>query len=183
MSTAETLPTKQKHLIGIGAAIAAGCQPCTASFAAAAREAGACERGVRLAIESGLAGRTAATESMANFANETFARPEIDAASRAEKAVLLALIGVSAAVASNTASLIRTRVDAARALGATDDQIRVAAQIARTARRGAEQAVESALSAVLGEPMPSACCAEPCKEGHAVAPPAAAEGRCGCASY
>ncbi len=122
MSTAETLPTKQKHLIGIGAAIAAGCQPCTAEFASAAREAGACERGARLAIESGLAGREAATESMSTFAKATFAQPEIDASFRAERAALVALVGVAAAVASNTASLVSVRVEAARALGATDDQ-------------------------------------------------------------
>lgn len=177
MSTAETLPTKQKHLIGIGAAIAAGCQPCTAEFASAAREAGACERGARLAIESGLAGREAATESMSTFAKATFAQPEIDASFRAERAALVALVGVAAAVASNTASLVSVRVEAARALGATDDQIRLAAQIARIARRGAEQATESALGAALGDTA-SGCCSDGRAGGHRGAQPGLAGGCC-----
>jgi alkylhydroperoxidase/carboxymuconolactone decarboxylase family protein YurZ/uncharacterized metal-binding protein len=164
MKAVETLPTKQKHLIGIGAAIAAGCQPCTASFVKAAQAAGACERGVRFAIEGGLSARDSATAVMSGFANETFAHPEIDAAFRAERALLHALIGVAAAVAGNAAPSVKTRVDAARTLGATDDQIRTAAQIARTARRGAETETESALSTALGDAPQPPCCADGCAD-------------------
>lgn len=160
MSSVETLSAKQKHLIGIGAAISAGCEPCTRSFVVAAREAGACERGVRFAIESGLEARTSATTVMTAFADSTFARPELDAAFRQERSLLDGLIGVAAAIASNAAPVIESRVAGARALGATHEQLRLAAQIGRTAKRGAESEVEAAFAALLdGRSDMSRCCA------------------------
>ena len=155
MTAVEILLTKQKDLIGVGASIAAGCQPCTLSFAAAAREAGACGRGIRLAVESGLAGRESATAGMSAFASTELANPELDAAFRAERVLLDALIRVAAAIAGNMASLVTSEVEHARALGASDDQIRVAADIARTARHGSERETENALRGMLegtGEP-------------------------------
>src|SRR5512145_3269634 len=127
MSAVESLPTKQKHLIGVGAAVAAGCHPCTTSYVAAAREAGACERGVRFALENGFVGRVDATGATEAFANSAFARPELDASFREERALLGALIRVAAAIAGNSAPLVLPRIEAARALGATNDQIRIAA--------------------------------------------------------
>jgi RNA polymerase sigma-70 factor (ECF subfamily) len=150
----ETLPTKQKHLIGIGAAIAAGCQPCTTSFVAAAREAGACDRGVRLALTTGQRGRAAANAEMATFADHTFPNPAVDEAFRAERAQLLSLMEIAAAMAGNAATLLAPRIAAARKLGATDAQIHLASQIGLTARRGAEQATEEALAQALGQAVP-----------------------------
>lgn len=150
-NTQETLPSKTKHLIGVGAAIASGCRPCTLSYVAAAQAAGACERGLWLALEAGLAEREAASNAIAAFASESFQKPELDASFRSERAQLVALIAVSAAIASNAAPLIAPRVAAARACGVTDAQIHAAVQIARTAKRGAERATEAALSAVVSD--------------------------------
>jgi RNA polymerase sigma-70 factor, ECF subfamily len=175
--TTETLPTKQKHLIGVGAAVAAGCQPCTSSFVTAAHSAGACERGVRLSIEAGLASRTETAGSMAAFVDGTFAKPQIDAAFRAERRQLEALIGVAAAIAGNAASVLEERVRKARELKATDEQIRLAGQIGVTARRGAEKEADAALAKALGEDIAAKpCCptdSSPAKSG---ASP------CGCSS-
>jgi RNA polymerase sigma factor (sigma-70 family) len=189
----ETLPTKQKNLIGVGAAIAAGCQPCTSAFVAGARDAGACERGVRFALEIGLRGREAATTAMTSFADATFAHPEIDAAFRAERAHLEALTALAAAMASNTAALVTTRVQAARAQGATDEQIRLAASIGQQARRGAEKASDAALAEALGGPAQAGCCAESptecaskepstcgCTESATTVPSSARDSGCGC---
>lgn len=179
MSAVETLPTKQKHLIGIGAAIAAGCEPCTRSFAAAAREAGACERGVRFALENGLAGRDAANAAINTFADNSFARPELEAADREKRALLGALIRVAAAMACNAASELKPCVAAARSLGATDDQLRVAAQLGRTAKRGAEGEVEAAFGNLVNgtdEVAIATCCAS---TGSAQSP-AARSDACGC---
>jgi AhpD family alkylhydroperoxidase len=159
MNAVETLSSKQKQLIGVGAAMAAGCEPCTVSFVAAAKAEGACERGVRFAIESGLQGRASATASMAAFADAAFPRPELDATFREERVLLDALIGVAAAVASSAAPVLTSRVDEARALGATDDQLRVAAQIGRAARRGAEGETESRFGALLESGSGPRCCA------------------------
>ena len=162
--TIETLPTKQKHLIGVGAAIAAGCQPCTSSFVAAAHATGACDRGVRVAIEAGLKAREAAGSSIVAFSDEAFAKPEVDADFRAERRQLEALIGVAAALASNTAPLLDARVRAARDLGATDEQIRLAGHIGVTARRGAEKEADAALARALGDATHESRC-EPTNAG------------------
>jgi alkylhydroperoxidase/carboxymuconolactone decarboxylase family protein YurZ len=153
----ETLSTKEKHIIGIGAAIAAGCQPCTTSYVAAARQAGACPRSVRLSIEAGLCTLETATATMAEFADRTFAKPDLDAVFRDEKAKMKSLIDVAAAVASNAATLVKARVLAAKKLGMTDQQIRLAGQIAAMARRGAEKETESALAEVLGDATQGGC--------------------------
>ena len=54
-------------------------------------------------------------------------------------------------MASSTATLLEVRVRAARELGATDDQIRLAGQIGVTARRGVEKEVDVALARALGD--------------------------------
>lgn len=158
MTAVEILSSKNKQLIGISASIAAGCQPCTLSFAAAARDAGACERGVRFALESGLAARERATSEMSSFAEEKLAHPAIDAAFRADRAQLDALIAVAAAVASNSASRIAPTVEKARMLGASDAQIRLASEVAQVAQRGAQRETEKALEVALGGKAQAACC-------------------------
>jgi RNA polymerase sigma-70 factor (ECF subfamily) len=186
MTAVETLPSKSRHLIGVGAAIAAGCQPCTVSYVKAVQSAGACERGVRFALESGLAGREDALAAINDFANDTFASPELDASFRGERALLGALVRFAATFASNAAPLLSAQVKAARELGATDDQLRIAVQIARTVKRGAESEAEAALSSALGD-APAAETSSPCdcadgasnaKQPSAVSTPVA--GGCGC---
>jgi RNA polymerase sigma-70 factor, ECF subfamily len=177
MSIVESLPIKQQHLIGVGAAMAAGCQPCTTSYVTAAKTEGACERGVRFAIEQGLKGRQTATTAMSEFASGAFAQPELEENFRAERALLGALIEVAAAVAGNAASSLKSRIDQARSLGATDGQLRTAVRIAEKAKRGAENAMATVLATVLGDMTDAAgtpCCAERSAD--------AATGPCACGS-
>lgn len=185
--TTETLPTKQKHLIGVGAAVAAGCQPCTNSYVSAARGAGACERGARHAILTGLRAREAAHGAMRTFTDATFANPELDEAFRADRKALESLIAVAAALAGNAADLLGGCVAEARRLGATDAQIRLAGHIAATARRGAEKEAEAAFAKALGESNEAGCCTKPgkdcatggCSESPVDAPKSSP---CGCSS-
>lgn len=171
----ETLPSKQKHLIGVGAAVAAGCQPCTTSFVAAAHAAGACERSVRLSIEAGLNARQDAGGAMATFVDAAFSKPEVDAGFKAEKKQLEALIGIAAALASNTPSLVTTRIRSARDLGLADEQIRLAGQIGATARRGAEKEADAALASALAGTAEESCCSATCGDAGA-----STAGSCGC---
>jgi alkylhydroperoxidase/carboxymuconolactone decarboxylase family protein YurZ len=176
MTTTETLPTKQKHLIGVSASIAAGCQPCTRSFVEAAKAADACDRGVRFSLEAGLDGRQAALADMATFTEHSFPKPELDAAFRADRVLLGALMGVATALASNASHLVKARIEAAKTLGATDEQIRLAGLIARTAKRGAEKQAEAAFAEALGDAPPADAQAKAgCADNGA-----AASGGCGC---
>lgn len=182
MSTAETLSTKQKHLVGVGVAVAVGCHPCTRSYVSAAEAAGACNRGIRFALEAGLSVREQASAATRDFADATFERPELDADFRDERAQLDALIRVAGAFVTNAAGLLQERINAARALGANDDQLRIALQIARTTKRGAEAEVESVLDSTLGvastaEASSSASAHACCQAGAGCGTPAQASGR------
>jgi hypothetical protein len=103
----DDLAAKEKILVGLGAAMAAGCRPCTRTLIRAARAAGACERGIRLAIETGLYAATCATRDMATRADPgQGAAPELATAFRTEKARLTALVLAGATLAANSTELL-----------------------------------------------------------------------------
>jgi hypothetical protein len=181
MTSSNSLSSKERALIGIGAAIAAGCQPCTRILIQAARKAGACERGIRLAIESGLLARANATEAMARWGeSEQGEPPVIDATFRAEKQKLAALIVAGASYAANSTATLHKEVEQAEALDWPNLQITEALTIGRAVAKTAVQKVEASATC-LGFALAEA--AEPeCSAGPA---PAAgktpAPGGCGCA--
>lgn len=145
MQTTNTLSTKERALVGIGAAIATGCQPCTRILMQLARKAGACERSIRLAVESGLQARVRATEAMASWAEaEQGNAPTLDALFLAEKQRLAALIETAAAYAVNSTATLHNEVEQAEALDWANAQIGEALSIGRAVARTAVQKVEKA---------------------------------------
>ena len=174
------LPAKEKILVGIGAAVAAGCRPCTKTLIRAARAAGACERGIRLAIETGLYAGTCATREMAAWAeSEQGAAPELDAPFRAEKERLTALVLAGATLATNSTELLGRYLGEAEALDWSKDEIEAALAAAHTVARTAATKVNSA-AARLGfslKEVASAYC-KGADESEAVEPPTT--GGCGC---
>ena len=119
----QTVP-KEKALVGIGAAVAAGCQPCTTRLLQLARAAGACERGIRLAIETGLATRSSAAEAMGQWAQaEQGQAPLLDESFRSEKQTLVALIAATAAFSANSKATLEGQIAVAEAHDWTKDQI------------------------------------------------------------
>jgi hypothetical protein len=120
---------------------------------------------------------------MRTFADQGFPKPDLDDAFRAERKMLDALIGVAAALAANSAAGVEGRVAEARKLGATDAQIRMAGQIALTARRGAEQSADAAFAKAVGDDAKSGCCeaGQDCATGGCgEAPAEKAPSPCGC---
>jgi hypothetical protein len=179
MSKNELL-AKEKILVGIGAAVAAGCRPCTRTLLRAARATGACERSIRLAIETGLYAGTCATREMAAWAEaEQGAAPELDAAFRAEKERLTALVLSGATLAANSTELLGRYLGEAEALDWSKDEIEAALSAAHTVARTAAGKIESAAGR-LGftlKKVASAYCKE-AEESEAGEPPAT--GGCGC---
>jgi hypothetical protein len=176
------LQAKEKILVGIGAAVAAGCRPCTMTLIRAARAAGACERAIRLAIETGLYAGTCATREMASWAEaQQGGTPELDPAFRAEKEKLTALVLAGATLAANSTELLGRYLAEAEALDWSKDEIESALTAAHTVARTAATRVESA-AARLGftlKEVASASCGEG-EESEAASPPAT--GGCGCAN-
>lgn len=131
---------KESALIAIGAAVAAGCQPCTSYLVKAARMAGACERGVSLAVETALAVRESATRVMDEWAGQCQgSRPQLDAGFRNEKRLIAELAAVAAAAAANSVPDAKAHIEAALENGATPVQIRAAIAIAGRVKRTAEK--------------------------------------------
>ncbi len=110
---------------------------------------------------------------MRTFADDSFAKPELDDAFRAERKMLEALIGVAAAIAGNSAPLVAARVAEARVLGATRAQIHLAGQIGLGSRKGAQEAADAGLASALGDDDNAGCCEDgkACTSGSRGEPP------------
>ncbi len=124
------LSDKDRELIGIGASIAAGCEPCAKFHLRAARIAGASEVEIGRAVNDALSVRDHATEAMAQVAAEYADARILDAESGPQSMLLHELVSVSAAHALNSVGGLEMHVAAARKLGATEGQIRSAIKIA-----------------------------------------------------
>jgi hypothetical protein len=139
------LEAKEKILVGIGAAVAAGCRPCTRTLIRAARAVGACERGIRLAIETGHYAGTCATREMAAWAEaEQGAAPGLDVEFRSEKERLTALVLAGAALAANSTELLGRYVGEAEALDWSKKEIEGALAAAHTVAKTAAMKAHAA---------------------------------------
>jgi AhpD family alkylhydroperoxidase len=69
-STEEPLTTKHKELIAIGASVTAHCQSCLTWHLDKARQAGACDKEIDMAIAIGKAVQKGGTAAMESFINE-----------------------------------------------------------------------------------------------------------------
>jgi alkylhydroperoxidase/carboxymuconolactone decarboxylase family protein YurZ len=140
------LSVKEEALAGLAASIAAGCRPCTRRWLNEARAAGACERGIRLAIETGLSVRSSATSAMADFAASIQAgSPELDQAFRSERARLTEVFACGAALSLRSTEDFKRRLAAARQHDATGTQIGAALAIARAVCTVAGEEVEKVI--------------------------------------
>lgn len=147
MSDNPVMAVKGKTLIALGASVAAGCQPCTEYQVRAAREAGACDRGIQLAVEAALAVRHSATLSMDRWSERCQGRrPELDDAFRAETRLLAELVSVSAAICLHSVPDLIRHLSSARQSGATAEQVRVAVAVAKSVRNAAMQQIDAALA-------------------------------------
>lgn len=107
-----TLSPKEKALIAVGAAIASGCLPCLERTVELARRSGACERSIRLAIDTALEARNRAIGTLAACAEKLQGgKPEVDASFRRERAWLVDLITCGSALALRDAESLPALVD------------------------------------------------------------------------
>ena len=158
MSENGVLNVKEKELIALSASVAAGCQPCTEYHVKASHEAGACDRGLTLAIETALEVRAGAIETMLAWAARCQPnQPELDAAFRESKRLVASLAAVAAAAAVNSVPDLEARSAAAREAGASTEQIRASVGIAQSVQRTAVQKVREATARTGSEELP--CCA------------------------
>ena len=131
MSTDGILTQKEKELIGVGASIAAGCQPCTAHHFRAVRKAGATEAEIRQAVDAALCVRNSANKIMAELAEKHLGNGHaVEEPCCSSKPLIDELVSVGAALAVNCATNLEIHLQAARTVGATDRQIQTALGVA-----------------------------------------------------
>jgi AhpD family alkylhydroperoxidase len=157
-----TLSPKEKALIAIGAAVAAGCRPCLERTVELAHRAGACERSIRLAIETALEARNRQVGTLAECAEKLQGgKPEVDESFRRERAGLVELILCGSALALRDAEGLPARLAGAQGAGSSERMIAsalaIARSIAETATSAAEEAVGSIVSNAAADPVPSCC--------------------------
>lgn len=165
MTNDNLLSEKERALIGIGASVAAGCQPCTTYHVKAARTAGACDRSVALAVETALIGRKSSTAAMDEWAGRCQdQRPEVDDEFRAQKRLIAELTAIATAVAVNSVPELQEHLTAARDAGARGEQIRVAIEIARKIKGVAAEKIDAIADRIEEDARPttatvqSTCC-------------------------
>lgn len=156
----EVFSEKERALIFLAASVASGCRPCTAHHVKSIRAVGACERSVRLAVETALTGRASATTAMAEWADRCQgSRPEVDRDFRGSKRLVVDLMSVATAVAVNSAPDLELSLANAQRSGATMEQIRAAIGIARQIQRVAQEKIED-ITNRLEQQAPSTATAE-----------------------
>lgn len=147
MSSEPVIDPKLKVLIALGASVAAGCQPCTEFQIKAAREAGACGRGIHFTVEAALAIRQAATRGIDRWSERCQGeRPELDEAFRANKRLLAELVSVASAICVQSLPDLVLHMAEARRMGASPEMLRATVGIARSVHNAAMEQIEAVLS-------------------------------------
>jgi AhpD family alkylhydroperoxidase len=157
------LSDKDRELIGIGASIAAGCEPCASFHLRAAQIAGANDTEISQAVNDALTVRRCATEGMARFTALHLGGSTPEMSGSQTSPLLGELISISAAFAVNSVADLETHIAVARALGATKGQILAAIKIASAVKGiAAGKVEEAARRAAEAMPRASADCGPGC---------------------
>ncbi len=192
MSSPETLSATQEALVGVTASVASGCRPCLRIWMHAARGQGACERSLRLAIETGLAVRAAATQEMADFAEALQGTPPaVDDAFRADRAGQIEVLSCVAALCIHSTVGVERHIDSARGYGVNTEQLSAAAAIGRAVHDTTCKTLEEVLARAKLDEKPALagnwCCAslrsataEPASSGTEATPANSTEPGCCC---
>ena len=178
-----TLNDKERESVAIGAAIGAGCRPCTQYHVRAALKAGLSEEDVRQAVSEAEVLRIQAATSIAEYARGLVGGgEEADATLCYPSAPLQALAQVGAAAGGNAGPVLDWLLPQARGLGLTNEALTEAVELASMVkkmageffRKDAERALERETAvASVGA---SSCAQAPAEnEGCAGVPAAAAE--------
>ena len=143
MSNHKTLTQKEKELIATGASVAAGCQPCTAHHFKAVRDAGATEEEISQAVADALCVRNSATRVLKELTEQLLGNgPTTEESCCSSKPLIGELVSIGASFAVNCTTNMATHLEKAQAVGATEQQIKVAIGIARSIQVVAGQKVE-----------------------------------------
>jgi len=143
------LDNKEKALVALAAAMAAGCTRCAEKLHPMGLEAGASADEIEWALYEGLRARESATTIMRRKAEALLDRPlKLVAMGGGEgPAPVAELVRIGAAAAANSAAEATRRLEGAKLFGAGDPAIATALAIARTVRSKAAGYADEAIDA------------------------------------
>jgi AhpD family alkylhydroperoxidase len=147
----DALSDKEREYVAIGAAIGAGCRPCTQYHVNAALKAGLSKDEVRTAAEEAEALRVEAAASVADYARglvgdgEKRAHDFADTCERSQ-----ALVRIGAATGGNAGPILDEILPRARGLGLTDNVLTEAVEVAGMVKRMAGNFFEKDAGRALG---------------------------------
>jgi AhpD family alkylhydroperoxidase len=177
------LSDKEREYVAIGAAIGAGCRPCTQYHVKAALKAGLSKDDIRTAAEEAEALRVEAAASVADYARGLLGDGEKrghDFADVCERSQ--ALVQIGAATGGNAGPFLSEILPRARSLGLTGDAIREAVGVAGMVKTMAGEFFEKDAERALGRAEEVAAVAEAAGCAAAASPDAeavqSAPGRC-----
>ena len=134
------LSVREREVVAVGAAIGAGCRPCTQYHVRAGLKAGLSEEEIRLAVEEAEVLRIHAATSIADFARGLLGSPEERAAPLCSPAdPFQALAQVGAATGSNAGQALDWLLPYARGLGLTNEALSEAVEMAGVVKRMANE--------------------------------------------
>jgi len=130
------LSAKEREVVAVGAAIGAGCRPCTQYHVRAGIKAGLTKEDIQLAVEEAEVVRIHAATAIADFARGLLGSSQERAAplcSPAEPFQALAQVG--AATGSNAGQTLDWLLPYARGLGLTEEALSEAVEMAGVVKR------------------------------------------------
>lgn len=133
-----TLSEKERESVAIGAAIGAGCRPCTRYHVNAALKAGLSEEEIRVAVTEAQALRVEAATSVADYARGLLGDGQRQAEEHSDPGERsLVLVQIGAATGGNAGHLLDRLLPAARGLGLSNDALKEAVEVAGMVKKAA----------------------------------------------
>jgi AhpD family alkylhydroperoxidase len=159
---AERLSYKEKELVAVGAAVAAGCIPCTQYHMKAVTETGATKDEITNAIDAALCVKSSAAGIMKKAAYEALGAPTEEPAACCAGPTdwLKELVSIGASVAVNCPTNFHKHVEAGHQVGIQEDEIQLVVGIAKMIRGKAMEKVDTAAASVSVSPssQTASCC-------------------------
>jgi len=166
-----SLTDVQRELVALGAAVGAGCQPCTQYHVRAALKAGLSPEEIRRAIDEAQAVRREGGVAVANVGRRHLGLGEEEA--HGESCLCeapKALVYIGSATGCNAGGLLARYLEAATGLGLSEEELAEAVQVAQFVKERAADFLRNDVERALGKlaPTPAAaggsasCCGPAC---------------------
>jgi len=155
-----SLTDEQREFVAIGAAIGAGCQPCTQYHVRAALKAGLTPEEIRRAIDEAQAVRQEGGVAVANVGRRHLGLGEEEAQGGLPCDRPQALAYIGSATGCNAGGLLARYLEAARGLGFSGEELAEAVQVAQAVKeKGAMGFFAKDVERALGKLAPAASAA------------------------